>query len=61
MSLKFLYQVIIRIRTKTHARGNINKVLANLYKIKIAKDKHQSKTNIFIGYHLYKHNAKKFF
>ncbi len=47
--------------SQTHARGNIHKVLANLYKIKIAKDKHKVKTDVFVGFHLYKHNAKKDF
>jgi MoaA/NifB/PqqE/SkfB family radical SAM enzyme len=42
--------------SRTHARGNIYKVLSNMHKIKFLIDKYSSTTKVIIGYHLYKHN-----
>jgi MoaA/NifB/PqqE/SkfB family radical SAM enzyme len=42
--------------SKTHARGNIDKVFSNMHKIKFFIDKYNSSTKVTIGYHLYKHN-----
>lgn len=58
ISLSGYYQ---KTYSRTHSRGNIYKVMQNLYKLKHLKDKYKSSTKIFIGFHVYKHNAKKDF
>lgn len=44
----------------THARGNINKVKSNMYKLKLLKDKLMVSTEIIVGFHVYKNNLKDF-
>ena len=42
--------------SKTHFRGDINKVKSNIYKLKQYKDQFSVNTKFIMNYHLYKHN-----
>jgi len=41
---------------QTHVRGKLDRVLANMRKIRTALDHHRSTTHVWVGQHVYRHN-----
>lgn len=42
---------------QTHVRGNLERFKANLLKLRTLLDGHRSTTRVYIGHHIYRHNA----
>ena len=42
---------------QTHVRGNLERVKANLLELRTLLDRHKSTTRVYVGHHIYRHNA----